>query len=60
MLVATHGAWLARALLTVRPAVDADFWLAMPMPAVFTLRWDAGGVPVEVVGPGLDRVRGST
>lgn len=34
-VVGSHGAWIARALHGLGCRVDADFWLAMPMPAVF-------------------------
>lgn len=40
VLVASHGAWIARALLGLGCRVDADFWLAMPMPAVFAIKID--------------------
>lgn len=34
-IVGSHGTWIARALRGLGCDVDADFWLNMPMPAVF-------------------------
>jgi 2,3-bisphosphoglycerate-dependent phosphoglycerate mutase len=51
VVVGSHGTFVARALVAFGHAVDADFWLGMPMPAVYLLRWTAGGV--EAAGPGL-------
>jgi 2,3-bisphosphoglycerate-dependent phosphoglycerate mutase len=52
-VLASHGTWMARALLGLGCAVDADFWFAMPMPAVYVLTVD-GGVMSSVLGPGID------
>lgn len=34
-IVGSHGGWIARALHGLGWRIDADFWLGMPMPAVF-------------------------
>ena len=47
-VVASHGTWITRALHGLGVPVDADFWLAMPMPAVYAVS-RAGAV----TGPGL-------
>lgn len=36
-VVASHGTWIARALHALGCPVDADFWFAMPMPAVYVV-----------------------
>lgn len=36
-VVASHGTWISRALQALGRPVDADFWLAMPMPAVYAV-----------------------
>ncbi len=54
IVAAGHGTWIARALRSYAPdRVDLDFWLAMPMPAVFTLRYPGGATEPEITGPGL-------
>ena len=50
-VVGSHGTWIARALLGLGCAVDADFWLGMPMPAVYEV--DLAGRRPTVSGPGL-------
>lgn len=35
VVLGSHGTWIARALHGLGHQVDADFWLGMPMPAVF-------------------------
>ncbi len=52
VVVGSHGTFVARALHAFgRTEVDDEFWLAMPMPAVYHLRWHDGAVRAE--GPGL-------
>ena len=51
-VVGSHGTWIARALHGLGCDVDADFWLDMPMPAVFEVVLD--GESVTVTGPGVD------
>ncbi len=51
-VIGSHGTWIASALLGLGCDVDADFWFAMPMPAVYSLQLD-GGLPTVVEGPGL-------
>lgn len=46
-ILSSHGTWISRALHGLGLPVDADFWLAMPMPAVY-----------EVTGTDRPRVRG--
>ncbi|HVF05430.1 MAG TPA: histidine phosphatase family protein [Frankiaceae bacterium] len=49
-VVASHGTWISRALLGLGCPVDADWWLSLPMPAVFTVTY--GDVPaVTPTGP---------
>jgi 2,3-bisphosphoglycerate-dependent phosphoglycerate mutase len=48
LVIGSHGTWIARLLLGLGFAVDADFWFAMPMPAIYVV--SEGGV---VRGPGL-------
>jgi 2,3-bisphosphoglycerate-dependent phosphoglycerate mutase len=50
-VVASHGTWISRGLRGLGHDVDADFWFAMPMPAVYVLRRDGDATSVE--GPGL-------
>jgi 2,3-bisphosphoglycerate-dependent phosphoglycerate mutase len=50
-VVGSHGAWIARALHGLGCPVDADFWLQMPMPAVFEV--ELGGGQVQVRGSGI-------
>lgn len=40
VVVGSHGTWIARALHGLGCDVDADFWLNMPMPAVFVIESD--------------------
>lgn len=51
VVVGSHGTWIARALVGMGRDVDADFWLGMPMPAVFVVDSAAGRVTIS--GPGL-------
>ena len=52
VVVGSHGTFVSRALHAFgRTEVDDDFWLSMPMPAVYRLRWRDGAVHAE--GPGL-------
>jgi len=53
ILVATHGTWIARALFAVGIPIDCAFWLSMPMPAIYTLRFDGRDLR-SALGPGLD------
>lgn len=53
-VVASHGTWIARALHGLGVSVDADFWLSMPMPAVFDLVLEDGALRA-LRGPGLGR-----
>ena len=46
-VVGSHGTWISRALHGLGLPVDADFWLTMPMPAVYVVTDD------RVTGPGL-------
>jgi 2,3-bisphosphoglycerate-dependent phosphoglycerate mutase len=50
-VVGSHGTWVARALHGLGCEVDADFWLDMPMPAVFEVLLQ--GETVTVTGPGV-------
>jgi 2,3-bisphosphoglycerate-dependent phosphoglycerate mutase len=52
VVVGSHGTWISRALLGLGCPVDADFWFAMPMPAVYEVV--LGGRSPRVSGPGLD------
>ena len=51
-IVGSHGAWIARALHGLGSDVDADFWLDMPMPAVFEVVLTRESATVS--GPGID------
>ena len=51
-VVASHGTWIARALLGLGCSVDADFWFSMPMPAVYEVQVDNHVFRV-IGGPGL-------
>lgn len=53
-VVASHGTWIARALHGLGVSVDADFWLSMPMPAVYDLVLEDGALRA-LHGPGLGR-----
>ncbi len=48
LVLASHGTWIARLLAALGCKVDADFWFAMPMPAIYSVT--GSGV---VRGPGL-------
>lgn len=50
-VVGSHGTWIARALHGLGCRVDADFWLEMPMPAVFAV--EIGEAGQRVSGPGI-------
>jgi len=51
-VVASHGTWIARALHGLGLSVDVDFWLDMPMPAVYDVALENGQI-VAVAGPGI-------
>jgi 2,3-bisphosphoglycerate-dependent phosphoglycerate mutase len=51
-VLGSHGTWISRALHGLGCRVDADFWLTMPMPAVYVLRC-AGTRVTGIAGPGL-------
>ena len=51
-VVGSHGTWIARALHGLGCDVNADFWLGMPMPAVFEVVLH--GDSVTVTGSGID------
>lgn len=50
-VVASHGAWISRALHGLGCSVTADFWLTMPMPAMYDVAVSPGDTVVQ--GPGL-------
>ena len=52
VVVGSHGGWISRALQGLGCRVDADFWFAMPMPAVYAVAYDGEQV-TKVSGPGL-------
>lgn len=52
VLIGTHGTFAARALLAAGQDVTWTFVEAMPMPAVYRVRW-GGDHPIEAHGPGL-------
>ncbi|SNQ46203.1 Fructose-2,6-bisphosphatase (fragment) [Frankia canadensis] len=52
VVIATHGTWIARALLTYGLDVDVQFWLTMPTPAIYALTF-RGSTLTSSVGPGL-------
>ncbi|MBL7492929.1 histidine phosphatase family protein [Frankia sp. AgB1.9] len=54
-LAATHGTWIARALLALGLSIDCTFWLSMPMPAIYKLSFDGPHLH-SAVGPGLNQV----
>jgi 2,3-bisphosphoglycerate-dependent phosphoglycerate mutase len=49
VVLGSHGTWISRLLAGAGCTVDADFWLAMPMPAVYVMTSESG----TVRGPGL-------
>jgi 2,3-bisphosphoglycerate-dependent phosphoglycerate mutase len=49
IVLASHGTWISRLLAALGCKIDADFWLAMPMPAVYSVT----GSGRVVRGPGL-------
>jgi 2,3-bisphosphoglycerate-dependent phosphoglycerate mutase len=51
VVVGSHGTFVSRALAGFGVAVDWAFSQAMPMPAVYRLRFD--GATVKAAGPGL-------
>lgn len=51
-VVSSHGTWIARVLHGLGCAVGVDFWLDMPMPAVYEVVLTGGSA--AVTGPGLD------
>ncbi len=53
ILAATHGTWIARALLALGLPIDCAFWLSMPMPAIYTLSFDGPHLR-RALGPGLE------
>jgi 2,3-bisphosphoglycerate-dependent phosphoglycerate mutase len=50
-VVGSHGTWIACALHGLGCPVDADFWLGMPMPAVFEVELDGQQARVRGVAP---------
>ncbi len=52
ILAATHGTWIARALLALGLSIDHAFWLSMPMPAIYKLSFDGPHLR-SALGPGL-------
>lgn len=50
IVLASHGTWISRLVAGLGCKVDADFWLAMPMPAVYCV---TGGCRNVIRGPGL-------
>jgi 2,3-bisphosphoglycerate-dependent phosphoglycerate mutase len=50
-IVGSHGTWITRALHGLGCEVDVEFWLDMPMPAVFEVVLN--GHSATVTGPGL-------
>lgn len=50
LVLSSHGTWISRLLSALGCFVNADFWFAMPMPAVYCIT-DEGGPIVR--GPGL-------
>lgn len=53
VMAAGHGTWIARALAASDDRVDIAFWMAMPTPAVYVIRWDGHHRAPVVSGPGL-------
>jgi 2,3-bisphosphoglycerate-dependent phosphoglycerate mutase len=53
VVAGTHGTVITLALAGIGAPVDVDFWLGMPMPAVYRLGVDADGAWSSVSGPGL-------
>jgi 2,3-bisphosphoglycerate-dependent phosphoglycerate mutase len=51
VMIGSHGMFIARALVGLGIAVDWAFCRAMPMPAVYQLRFDHG--QLHASGPGL-------
>jgi 2,3-bisphosphoglycerate-dependent phosphoglycerate mutase len=51
VVAAGHGTWITRGLEGLGIAGGADFWEAIPLPAVYLLTSDGGGVSAR--GPGL-------
>lgn len=39
VLVGSHGTFLTRALIAAGQDVDREFWYALPMPAIYEVRW---------------------
>ncbi|EIV91333.1 histidine phosphatase family protein [Frankia sp. QA3] len=56
ILAATHGTWIARALLAVGLPIDCAFWLSMPTPAIYRLNF-AGVHLQRAAGPALQYER---
>lgn len=52
VLIGTHGTFAARTLLAAGHDVTWTFVEAMPMPAVYRVRW-GDGHPIETLGSGL-------
>lgn len=52
ILAATHGTWIARALLALGLSIDCAFWLSMPTPAIYKLSFDGPHLR-DALGPGL-------
>jgi len=55
ILAATHGTWIARALLVLGLSIDCAFWLSMPMPAIYKLSFHGPHLH-SALGPGLNQV----
>jgi 2,3-bisphosphoglycerate-dependent phosphoglycerate mutase len=53
VVAGTHGTVISLALAGLGAPVDAAFWLAMPMPAVYRFEVDAADSWSSVSGPGL-------
>jgi 2,3-bisphosphoglycerate-dependent phosphoglycerate mutase len=53
VVAGSHGTVITLALAGIGAPVDADFWLGMPVPAVYRLGVDAQGAWSSVSGPGL-------
>lgn len=51
VLVGSHGTFIARALIGYGIAFDHESWMAMPMPAVYRLRFSGGDAVPSVAGP---------
>lgn len=50
-VLASHGTWIARGLQGLGVSINVDFWLAMPIPAIYDVRVSEAATTVS--GPGL-------